>query len=163
MFTPELIDLAIRASTLLRTRGDTISVAEGSAGGLVSATLLSVPGASAYYVGGTIVYTAAANRALMAGAVEAPGGMRGATEEFALYLAQSAASRLSTTWGLGEAGAAGPPNPYGDPSGHAWLAVAGPTTATRHLLTGIETRTENMLAFATAAMQLLVDTLQQAA
>ena len=161
MFTPELIDLASRASALLRERSDTISVAEGSAGGLVSATLLSVPGASAYYVGGAIVYTASANRALMAGAVEARRGMRGATEEFAAYLAESVAARLGTTWGLSEAGAAGPPNPYGDPSGHAWLAIAGPTSATRHLLTGIETRSENMFAFATAAMQLLVETLEQ--
>lgn len=87
--------------------------------------------------------------------------MRGATEEFAAYLAESVAARLGTTWGLSEAGAAGPPNPYGDPSGHAWLAIAGPTSATRHLLTGIETRSENMFAFATAAMQLLVETLEQ--
>lgn len=122
--------------------------------------MLSVPGASAYYVGGAIIYTAAANRALMAGAVEAPRGMRGATEEFARYLAQSALVRIGATWGIGEAGAAGPPNPYGDPAGHVWVAVSGPVEATRHILTGSEVRVDNMVAFAAAALTLLVNSLE---
>ena len=162
MFTEELNGLALRASSLLRARGETVAVAEGSAGGLVSAALLSVPGASAYYVGGAVIYTAAANRAFMAGAVDAPRGMRGATEEFALYLAQCALTRLEATWGVGEAGAAGPPNPYSDPSGHAWSAVSGPVEATRHILTGSEVRVDNMVAFAASALTLLVTTLERA-
>ncbi len=115
---------------------------------MISAALLSVPGASAYYLGGAVVYTAAANRAFTAGAVEAPEGMRGATEEFALYLARSAAVRLGATWGIGEAGAAGPPNRYGDPAGHCWVAIAGAAEVTRHVLTGLDDREENMVAFA---------------
>jgi PncC family amidohydrolase len=114
--------LGERAAVLLRERGDTVSVAEGSAGGLVSAALLAVRGASAYYIGGTVVYTMVAKDRLVAGAVEAPEGMRGATEEFALYLARSIAERLGTTWGIGEAGAAGPGNRYGDSAGHGWVA-----------------------------------------
>jgi nicotinamide mononucleotide (NMN) deamidase PncC len=151
MFIPELTKPADRVAALLRARGDTVAVAEGSAGGLISAALLSVPGASAYYVGGTVIYTLAASRAWMAGAVEVPPGMRGATEAFALYLARSAAVRLGTTWGLGEAGAAGPPNRYGDPAGHSWVAVAGAAEETRHVLTGLEDRSENMVAFTLAA------------
>ena len=88
--------------------------------------------------------------------------MRGATEEFALYLAQCALTRLEATWGVGEAGAAGPPNPYGDPSGHAWVAVSGPVEATRHILTGSEVRVDNMVAFAASALTLLVTTLERA-
>jgi nicotinamide mononucleotide (NMN) deamidase PncC len=98
----------------------------------------------------------------MKGAVEAPAGMRGATEGFAAHLAAAAVVRLGATWGVGEAGAAGPPNPYGDPAGHCWLAVAGPVGNTRHLLTGIDERDRNMVLFAAAALDLLADTVAAA-
>ena len=113
-----MTDLAHDIADRLRASGETVGVAEGSAGGLISATLLSVPGASAYYVGGAIIYTASAYRAFVAGAVPRPDGMRGATEVFAAHLAEAATVQLAATWGIGEAGAAGPPNPYGDPAGH---------------------------------------------
>ncbi len=159
MFDPRLTDLAASAAALLVERGETISVAEGSCGGLVSASLLAVPGASRYYLGGSVIYTPSATRAFMSGAIPTPAGMRGATEEFARYLARSTVVRLSSTWGIGEGGAAGPSgNPYGDPPGHAWVAVAGPTEATRHLLTGASDRPANMVAFAVAALELLVET-----
>ncbi len=153
-----MIDPAERVGDLLRQRGESVAVAEGSAGGLISAALLSVPGASAYYLGGAIIYTVVASRAWMAGAVETPRGMRGATEVFADYLARSAAARLGATWGVGEAGAAGPPNPYGDPAGHSWVAVAGPVDVTRHVLTGLDDREANMVEFAAAALGLFADT-----
>ena len=151
-----------RIATLLRERGETLAVAEGSAGGLISTALLSVPGASAYYLGGAVVYTRQAVRAFMAGPIEPPQGMRGATEGFATYLARSAAGQLGSTWAVSEAGAAGPPNPYGDPAGHCWIAVSGPDDAitTRHVLTGIEDRSTNMVAFAQAALTLLEETLR---
>ena len=160
MFTPELTDLAERIGVLLKTRKETIAVAEGSAGGLISAALLSIPGASAYYLGGTVIYTFHANKALLEGAIETPAGMRGATEGFAQYLARSASVKIGATWGVGEAGAAGPPNRYGDPAGHAWVAVTGPREATRHLLTGVENRVDNMVLFAVGALTLLLETLQ---
>ena len=159
MFIQELTDLAQRIGTLLKERGETVGVAEGSAGGLISATLLSIPGASAYYLGGAVIYTAAAGRAWMAGAVETPQGMRGATDVFATYLARSVAARLGATWGIGEAGAAGPPNRYGDPAGHSWLAVAGPVESSRQVLTGLDDRSDNMVAFAVAALGLFAEAL----
>ena len=162
-----MLDVALtepsgRIGALLRERGETVAVAEGSAGGLVSAALLSVPGASAYYLGGAVVYTAAAYRAWMHGAVEAPPGMRGATEGFADHLARSAALRLEASWGLGEAGAAGPANPYGDPAGHCWVAVTGAVDATRHVLTGLDERESNMVAFAVAVLELFEETVASA-
>jgi PncC family amidohydrolase len=162
MLTPELTQSAQRVASVLRDRGETVAVAEGSAGGLVSAALLSVPGASAYFVGGTVIYTVAASRAWMAGAVEVPAGMRGATETFAGYLATSVRLKVGSTWGVGEAGAAGPANPYGDPAGHSWLAVDGPRSATRNLLTGLDERLDNMVAFAAAALRLFAEVLEAA-
>ena len=108
-----------------------------------------------------MVYTAAASTAFMAGPIEVPAGMRGASEPFATYLAASVAAQLGATWGLSEAGAAGPPNRYGDPAGHAWVAVCGPVTVARHVLTGSDEREDNMVAFAAAALTLLVHSLEE--
>src|SRR4051812_22197146 len=163
MLDAALTGTAEQIGTMLRQRGESVAVAEGSAGGLISAALLSVPGASAYYLGGAVIYTAAASKAWMSGAIEPPPGMRGATEAFADYLAASAKAHLGATWGIGEAGAAGPPNRYGDPAGHCWLAVAGPSSATRQILTGINDRQENMIAFANGALVLFAEVLAGAA
>lgn len=153
---------AVRAAELLAARSETIAVAEGAAGGLISAALLAVPGASAYFRAGAVVYTGAARRAFVDGEVEIPEGLRGASEPWVRYLAESVRKKVGTHWGIGEGGAAGPSgNPYGDPPGHAWVAVAGPdgAIATRHVLTGSDDREANMRAFADAALALLTERL----
>ncbi|HEX4905436.1 MAG TPA: CinA family protein [Acidimicrobiales bacterium] len=153
--------LADRAAALLKERGETVAVAEGACGGLISAALLAVPGASKYYVGGAVVYTRTAKEGLFGDVIETPKGIRGATEAWATWLATAARTRLGTTWGIGEGGAAGPANPYGDPAGHAWLAVAGPGgVTTRHLLTSVDDRPSNMVAFTAAAIELLTECLE---
>ncbi|HVM08976.1 MAG TPA: CinA family protein [Acidimicrobiales bacterium] len=166
MLDERLTAVAAGVAAALVERGETVAVAEGSCGGLVSASLLSVPGASAYYVGGAVIYTPRATRAFVAGAIETPEGMRGATEVFARYLARSVAAKTGASWGIGEGGAAGPSgNPYGDPAGHAWAAVAGPdgTEAARHVLTGRSERLDNMVTFAVAALELLLEQLRVSA
>ncbi len=136
-------------------------MAESSCGGLISASLLSIPGASAYFVGGTVTYTRVANQAYLAGAVAAPPGLQAETEAYALYLAHAAAAKLETTWAIGESGAAGPSGSrYGDPAGHVWVAVSGKADSTRHLLTGSQDRTANMVAFAATALRLLIECLE---
>lgn len=157
-----LAALGVRAGELLKARGESVAVAEGSAGGLISATLLSVPGASAYYLGGGVCYTFQGIKGLLGDAVPRPEGMRGASEPFARFLAQSIVAVVGSTWGIGEGGAAGPPNRYGDPAGHAWLAVSGPSEVTRHVLTGLDDRAANMVRFAEAALELLVEVLEGA-
>jgi nicotinamide mononucleotide (NMN) deamidase PncC len=120
-----------------------------------------VPGASQYFLGGGVIYTLAASRGFIAGAVKPPENLRGASEPWALHLARSAVVKLGANWGVGEGGAAGPTgNRYGDPAGHAWLAIAGAREATRRVLTGDDDRVRNMAAFAEAALELLAETLQ---
>ena len=160
MFDTQLTALAEGAARKLRERQETIAVAESSCGGLISASLLSIPGASAYYVGGTVTYTRVANKAFLTGALAAPADLQAETEEYALYLAHAAAAKLETTWAIGESGAAGPTGSrYGDPAGHVWVAVTGVADSTRHLLTGSADRSENMVAFAAAALGLLIECL----
>jgi nicotinamide-nucleotide amidase len=152
----ELLPLTEKVSSLLKERRETVAVAESSAGGLISATLLAVPGASAYFLGGAIVYTYPARSVLQDIPPEALVGIRSATEAYALLLARTAQQRFSATWGLAETGATGPAgNRYGDPPGHACLAVAGPVERALTLETGKADRLANMHAFAAAALDLL--------
>src|SRR5262244_1615523 len=111
----------------LKARKETIAVSESSAGGLISAALLAIPGASAYFLGGGVIYTQAARRALLGIADESVKGMRSSTEAYALLCARTIREKLGTTWAVAETGATGPTgNRYGDAAGHACVAVAGP-------------------------------------
>src|SRR4051794_19554122 len=144
-----LVPLAQRAADLLRERGETVSVAESSTGGLVSAALVAIPGASAYYVGGGVIYTAAAQRGLLDIPRDALRGIRASTEPYARLGAQTIRARLATHWGIAETGATGPTgNPYGDAAGHSCIAVAGPIERSITLETGRSDRLDNMRAFA---------------
>jgi PncC family amidohydrolase len=141
---------------LLKKHGQTIAVAESSAGGLISAALLGVGGASAYYMGGAVIYTRTARSVLLGIPEEALAGFRPATERYALLLAKTVRERFGTTWGLAETGATGPTgNRYGDAAGHACLAIAGPLDRAVTLETGSVDRAANMHAFAAAALALL--------
>ena len=158
-----LIPLAEQVATLLKKRKETIAVAESSAGGLISAALLAVPGASAYFLGGAVVYTRQARQVLLDIPDSAVQGMRSSSEPYAALLARTVRRRYSATWGLAETGAAGPSgNIYGDPAGHSCLAVDGPVTLQRLLRTGQPERLANMAAFALAALALLAQALEQA-
>ena len=105
----ELVTIAEKIATQLIARKQTISVAESSTGGLISAALLSVPGASAYFLGGAVVYTRDARRLLMDIPDEAMKGIRSASEPYAKLLASQTRQRFATDWGLSETGATGPP------------------------------------------------------
>ena len=154
-----LLDPAARCAALLVARGQTIAIAESSSGGLISAALLAVPGASAYFRGGDVLYTRL-SRAAWGIPTEAMAGIRSASEPYAQLLADTARERLGTTWGLSETGAAGPTgNTYGDAAGHVCLAIAGPIRRCLTIETGVSDRLSNMRAFAYAALALLEESL----
>jgi nicotinamide-nucleotide amidase len=140
----------------LKARAETIAVAESAAGGLISAALLAVPGASAYFLGGAIVYTRAARQSLLSITDEAMTGLRSASEPYAALLARSVRTRHGASWGLSETGAAGPTgNRYGDAAGHTCIAVDGPRSQVLTLETGSTDRMANMQAFARKALETL--------
>lgn len=156
----ELLPLAETIAARLKDRGETIAVAESSTGGLISAALLAVPGASAYFLGGAVAYTRRAKSLLLAIDDTALGQFRSSTEPHALLLARRARAQFAATWGLGETGAAGPSgNRYGDPAGHTCLAIAGTAERAVTLETGSSDRLANMRAFAAAALELLAGNL----
>ena len=156
-----LAALAERVGAALRSRGETVAVAESAAGGLVSAALLALPGASAFFLGGAVVYTGQARKALL-GLTEADlTGIRPSTEVYAGLIAERIRANHGATWGLGESGATGPTgNRYGDAAGHACVAVAGPLQAARTIETGDADRGANMDVFARQLLQLFEETLR---
>jgi len=158
-----LLALGARVGGKIAARGETLAVAESSAGGLLSAALLSRAGASAYYLGGVVLYTRRSRRLLTALTSDDTVGLRSSSLPWAQLLARHQRTRFHAIWGLAESGAAGPNgNPYGDPAGHTCLAVDGPVLRQRLLRTGSSDRPGNMLAFATAALQLLEDAIDAA-
>jgi nicotinamide-nucleotide amidase len=150
------IPLAKRVADMLIDRGQTLAVSESSTGGLIAAALLSVPGASAFFLGGGVVYTAKAREMLLGITPSQTSNMRSATQEMAHLLAATVQTRLGADWGLAETGATGPSgNRYGDAAGHCCLAITGLRNIGRVLETGSTDRIENMVVFANAALVLL--------
>jgi nicotinamide-nucleotide amidase len=157
-----LAPMAEAVGALLKARGETVAVSESSTGGLISAALLAVPGASAYFVGGGVIYTHKAREALLRTRLEDHPGMRPSTEPYAVLCATAVRDLLGTSWGLGETGATGPAgNRYGDAAGHCCIALAGPRSRSITIETGQPAREDNMWRFAVAALGLLEEALRE--
>ena len=153
-----LLPLATDTAVLLKQRKETIAVAESSTGGLISAALLAVPGASAYFLGGATVYTRLSRKVLLDLSDAYVQGIRAATEPFALLMARTTQERFDADWAIAETGATGPTgNRYGDSAGHSCIAVAGRGGVAQAITleTGSDDRLANMRAFARAAIELL--------
>jgi nicotinamide-nucleotide amidase len=153
-----LLPIAEKIAARLIARSETIAIAESSTGGLVAAALLAIPGASAYFIGGAVVYTKASRAALLGIGDADMQGLRPATEPYSLLIARRVRERHGANWGLGETGASGPSgNRYGDPAGHTCVAIAGPIERALTLQTGSPDRLANMDVFTKRALELLAD------
>lgn len=155
-----LIPLAEQIAVRLIARKETVAVAESSTGGLISAALLAVPGASAYFLGGGVIYTRTSRAALLGIADADMANMRASTEAYALLVARRMRERNSAVWGIGETGAAGPTgNRYGDAAGHSCIAICGPVERAITLETGSSDRQSNMRAFSARALEFFEETI----
>ena len=156
----DLVAIAEKISALLTARKQTIAIAESSTAGLISAALLAVPGASAYFLGGAVVYTRQSRRLLLDIPDAALEGMRPSTEPYALMMARHTQQRFAVSWALAETGATGPTgNRYGDAAGHSCIAIAGLAEGTMTLETGQSERLDNMNVFAATALRFLLEKL----
>ena len=161
--TAEQEALATEVADLLIARGETVGVSEGTSGGLVSAALLWVAGASKYYRGGGVLYTLPSRIALAGVPAESYANYRGTTPELLAELTESVRARLDATWGIGESGLAGPTGSrYGAPAGRTTVAVAGPVTRAEVIETGTADRADNMVRFTTIALTYLRDAIREA-
>lgn len=158
----ELIqDTAANIGKTLAARGETVAIAESTTGGLIAAQLLAVPGASAYFLGGSVVYTLASRRAFL----DLPANTKALeplSEPMAEVFARAARDKLDATWGIAELGAAGPSGSrYGHPAGTSVIGIVGPITRTMTVSTGSDVRAANMEAFALAALDLFHQVVQE--
>ena len=151
-----LTDLSSAVGAALKDAEQTVAVAESSTAGLISAALLAVPGASAYYTGGSVVYTLASRRELLRITRSDVEGMEPLTEPLVAKFAEKARQQLDATWGVAELGVAGPTGArYGHPPGISVIAVDGPVTLTEIIETGSDDREANMWTFTQRAIELL--------
>ena len=156
------LDTATRIAELLIASKATVSVAESSTGGLIAANLLAIPGASSYFVGGSVVYTQKSRRAFLSFDSQKLKALQPLTEDMVQEFAHAARNKLDTTWGVAELGAAGPAGtPYGHGAGVSVIGVSGPSNATLKIETWSDNRQHNMQAFTEAALTLFADTLAQ--
>ncbi|RYH05359.1 MAG: CinA family protein [Alphaproteobacteria bacterium] len=152
----QLAALGAKAAAVLKERGQTIAVADGATGGLISTGLLTVPGATGFYLGGGVIYSLK-GRDILLGLDEAElKGMKSVTEPYALLQARAIRDRFGADWGIAESGSAGPTHPFGVPTGKSSIAVIGPgVSISTTIETGSDERVGNMCAFALAALTLL--------
>lgn len=159
----KLYSLADRVGAKLKADKQSIAVCESSTAGLLSAALLSVPGASAYFLGGVVTYTYTSREALLGITDDDMKrlALRSSSEPYAKYAAERVREKHKATWGFAETGAAGPSgNRYGDPAGHTAIAIVGPKSKTLTVRTGKSDRRENMMLFGAAALQALAEILE---
>ena len=158
---PALVSPTVQAiADQLTARGETVAVAESSTAGLISASLLAVPGASAYYRGGSVVYTLESRKQLLGITRADVEGLEPLTEAMVLRFAEIARAQLDATWGVAELGVAGPTGArYGHPPGISVLAVVGPRELSTTVATGSDDREQNMRAFTEAGLALLAQAL----
>ncbi|MGH7116950.1 MAG: CinA family protein [Stellaceae bacterium] len=153
----DLLPQAERIAAKLKARNETISIAESSTAGMVSAALLAIAGASAYFIGGGVVYTRQSRTALLDVTEQDMAGITPSTEPYALLFARKVRAKLATSWAVGETGTAGPTGSrYGHAAGHSCIAVIGPHGERSITVeTGKADRIDNMRAFSMAALDLL--------
>ncbi|GGN53280.1 competence damage-inducible protein A [Actinoplanes lobatus] len=159
------MDISVAAAAAVHAlvdRGQTVATVESLTGGLVAATIVEIPGVSAVYRGGLVVYSTEL-KARLAGVPEGLLAERGPVDgDVAAALAEGARERCGADWGVATTGVAGPEPQDGKPVGLVFVAVAGPSgTRVRELkLDGNRAaiRTESV----TAVLQLLTDSLRSA-
>jgi len=159
----ELESMAAAVGETLKARGETVMVAESACGGLISAALLAVPGASAYYRGGLVLYTYESRRKFLSQDGKDPfEGITPSSEEYAAAMARAARATLNPTWAISEVGTAGPTAGRRHGPGHACIAVDGPRSRAVTIETRQSDRVTNMHVFARAALDLLAALMREA-
>jgi len=167
-FPPDPVrEIVAEVASLLKERKESISVAETAAGGIISAALLSTPGASGFYKGGLTLYTLESRIAFAGWTSETIKSYAGPTPSIVAGLAENVRAKLGSTYTVSESGTAGPTggNTRNRTPGYVALAVSSESgTATREVETGLGgDREANMVQFAVEALKLLRDVITGAA
>ncbi len=163
MSYPELPPVETRIGPLLLARGWWLAVAESCTGGLLGHRITNVPGASAYFRGGVIAYANEVKMHLLGVPEEVLLEYGAVSEPTVRAMAWGVKERLQADVALAISGIAGPTGGTPEkPVGTTWIALATPEgiRARRYRFTG--SREENKWQATEAALQWLLDVLQEA-
>lgn len=166
----EIEELVGNIAELLRSRNQTLAISEAACGGLLSAYIISVPGASNFYIGGKLVYALKQRLKLSGWSEDEISHYMGPSEQVALKLARTTKYELGSTFVLSETGFAGPTTNLHmlnlasdvDKVGTVYLGLSGPggeVSCERHTDSG--NRSENMAAFAKMGLEFLYEQLEK--
>ncbi|KAF2084111.1 hypothetical protein K490DRAFT_39433 [Saccharata proteae CBS 121410] len=161
-FPPSSVRAVVtEVAALLKERKETVSVAETAAGGIISAAILSTPGASGIYKGGLTLYTLESRIAYAGWTQETIKSYSGPTPQIVQGLAENVRKTLGSTYTICESGTAGPTGgtTKNRTPGYVALAISSEKgTTTKEVETGLGgDREANMVAFAVEALSLLRD------
>ena len=118
---------------ILKSRGETVSVAESLTGGGLGHALTQVPGASAVFIGGVVAYTSDVKVNVLGVKQSTIDQHTVVSEEVAIEMAQGAREKLGSTWAIATTGIAGPGDYMGIREGTVWIAICGPICQTLQL------------------------------
>ena len=118
---------------ILKSRGETVSVAESLTGGGLGHALTQVPGASAVFIGGVVAYTSDVKVNVLGVKQSTIYQHTVVSEEVAIEMARGAIEKLGSTWAIATTGIAGPGDYLGIREGTVWIAICGPICQTLQL------------------------------
>lgn len=122
-------DLATRAIHTMTQRSLSLATAESLTGGLLGATLTTVPGASACFVASVTAYATGMKTALLGVPKPLITEHTVVSEEVAVAMAVGLQDRTGADWVIAVTGVAGPDPQDGHAPGEVWICVQGPRVA----------------------------------
>jgi len=146
---------------ILRTRGESISVAESLTGGGLAEALSSLPGSSQIFLGSVTAYQPEIKSSLLKVPAELISEFGVVSEEVAVAMADGVKQLMNSTWSISTTGVAGPGPSDGVAAGTVWVAIEGPISQTLQLeLSGTREIVRNAtIAGAIAAFARILKTL----
>ncbi|KAG0683683.1 hypothetical protein C6P40_000790 [Pichia californica] len=165
-------ELVAEIAEILIKRNQSVAVSEGACGGLLSAYLISLPGASNFFDGGRLIYSLKSRLRLSGWNNQQINSYTGPSEQVALKMARNLRVEFGSTYVLSETGYAGPSTNVGigDNSsineadakvGTVYLGISGPYgNKSCEMCTDLNDRSLNMQLFAKYSLQFFLETLK---
>ncbi len=164
MYPLENDELAFNLGELLVARGEKVAVSETTAGGLISARMLSVPAASRWFDGGIVPYAGAQRWEQLGLDREIAREHGSVSPQWVAATAEGLKKAMGPAWAVAESGIAGPQGSRRSPKpvGSVVMAVTGPngTVTEEHVFPG--SRVEVMMRISQRVLELLTEQVKAA-
>lgn len=149
-----------RLAEILKQRGESIATAESCTGGNIAHRITAAEGSSQYFMGGVVAYANHVKTDLLNVSAEVIAAEGAVSRSVAEQMAQGVRKACKSTYGIATTGIAGPTGgSIGKPVGTVWIAVATPSGTLSELFHSNCTRSENIEAASTKALEMLCNLL----